>query len=512
MQSQLPHAIQLHTVIYIGASSVSMLLTSADGTEEIDFLEQSIPIAHDIFSKQRVTKSSIEKAVIIIRGYLDNIIEYGPQKPEDIKIVTTNILYEANNKENFITRLEIACGLPVSILDDGEMTRLLYLKTRRRLKDTPAMQQRTTLVIHVGPGNTRTILFNQGRIVSYSSYRLGTHRTAEAIDTLDLEGDNLIRVIREHAGGQISAIVHQYKDAGVQEIVLIGYEIQNLSSHLLKKGTNHIPLHSLRHLTQTLANLSIDKIVKNYPLDYRSAEAAVPALEINIAIIEELNVKSVSLPGSDYERGLLTDLSSNKTYAHGFEHEVLQSAFQLSEKFQVHPNHAKQVCALCVTLFERLLDFHQLNKHDLLLLKAAAILHEAGGFINPKAHHKHSMYLIMNSEIFGLGQDDVNLIALIARYHRNSPPKPTHAVYKDLLPKDQIRVTKLASILRVADALDRSHLGRVGDIDVTIKKRKMHLTLHGTQDASVERIAMRSKGDLMQDIFGMEIYINESIN
>ena len=97
MQQISQHAIEINTVIYIGASSVSMLLTSAITNEEVDFLEQSIPIAHDIFSKDRISKSSIERAVRIIRGYLDNIAEYGPQKPESLKIVATNILYEATN-------------------------------------------------------------------------------------------------------------------------------------------------------------------------------------------------------------------------------------------------------------------------------------------------------------------------------------------------------------------------------------------------------------------------------
>lgn len=510
MQVPTQQAIQLKTVIYIGASSVSMLIKSDLTGEEIDFLEKSTPLAHDVFSRGTITKSSIERTSKIISGYLNNVQEYGEQRSENINIYASNILSEASNKENFLTRLQIACGFPIKILDDGEMSRLLYLKTRRRLKDTPAMQKRTTLVLHVGPSNTRTILFNQGKIIAYQSYRLGTHRTAEAIDSLHMKGKALQRVIQEHAGSSIFNLLQDNKKNKVEEVVVIGYEIQNLSTSILKTNTNKLYLKELKTFSDKLADQSIDQIVRESPLDYQSAEAVLPALEINHQITSGLGVKYVRVPETDFERGLLLDLSIERDSAEGFEQEVINSAWELAKKYQVHVKHAKQVMELCERLFENLQDIHGLRAHDLLLLRAAALTHEVGGYIQPKAHHKHSLYILMNSEIFGLGQNDVNIIALISRYHRNSPPKANHSIYRDLSMSEQIRVSKLAAILRVADALDRAHSSRINKIQIKVKRRKLFLVLDGVHDAAVERLAMQSKGDLLQDIFGLEIVINEA--
>jgi len=204
---------------------------------------------------------------------------------------------------------------------------------------------------------------------------------------------------------------------------------------------------------------------------------------MNLAIIEALNTKNAHLPDSDYERGLLSDLTNFKNHPDGFEDEVMLSALQLSEKFEVNIDHAQQVTALCEQLFHSLTDIHLLDSYDLLLLRAAAILHEAGGFIQSKAHHKHSMYLIMHSEIFGMSQSDVNIIALISR------------------------VTKLSALLRVADALDRAHTSRIRNIHIEVQKRKLILNIRDVQDASVERLAMRNKGGLFQDIFGSHHWI-----
>ena len=144
-----------------------------------------------------------------------------------------------------------------------------------------------------------------------------------------------------------------------------------------------------------------------------------------------------------------------------------------------------------------------------MLLEVAAILHECGGYISPRAHHKHSQYLIQNSEIFGLARPDVMVVSLIARYHRRSGPRLRHASYRSLSQEDRLRVAKLAAILRVADALERAHSQRVRDFAVRIEKDKLRLTLTGVADAAVERLAMQSKGDLFHDVFGLRVTLNE---
>ncbi|MED5418284.1 MAG: HD domain-containing protein, partial [Verrucomicrobiota bacterium] len=153
---------------------------------------------------------------------------------------------------------------------------------------------------------------------------------------------------------------------------------------------------------------------------------------------------------------------------------------------------------------------HNLERRDALLLEIAALLHECGGYVSPHSHHKHSQYLIQNSEIFGLSGIDVMTISLVARYHRRSGPRLRHAAYRNLSADDRIRVSKLAALLRVADALERAHTQRIRDFSVEISRHKIQLNLEGVSDAAVERLAMQSKGDLFHDVFGLEVVIAEA--
>ncbi|WP_435894841.1 Ppx/GppA phosphatase family protein [Oceaniferula spumae] len=508
--------LSLQASIHIGASSISMLVVenrpdNAGGTESLpgDFLEQTIPLARDIFQRGSIRRSTIERCVKILNGYLETLRELGATDDTPIRAVATNILIEASNHDAFLNRIQIGCGMQIDTLDDGEMTRLIYLKTRRRLRDTPSMKKRTTLVVHVGPGNTRALLFKNGRISDYTNYRLGVYRTNEAVAGNELSGTNLSKTIREHIRSLINQIHHNYNESGIEELVIIGYEIQHLAHVLAKPGKTKSSPQALTELTTQVSAMSEESRVKKFQLDYTTAQAIVPALEINLAIAKILGVETLRLPGSDYERGLLLDLPATFSLTEGFQNEVLRSAEGLAKKYKVHRAHSMQVARLSQAIFEFTADLHQLDEHDALLLRCAALVHECGNFVSVRAHHKHSHYIILNSEIFGLGQRDISIIALIARYHRKSGPKSNHAGYRSLNSEDRMRVSKLASILRVSDALDRSHSNRIGNLKIRIQKQKLVIELEGITDASAERLAMAPKANLFHDIFGLRVTLEE---
>ena len=187
-----PETPAIRASIHVGASAVSMLILDCghpDKPQPLEFLEQPLPLGRDVFSKGLVSRSTTERAVEILTGYLVSLSELGVGPEEVSRVVVSNILSEATNKEVVSNRLSVATGLAIEILDDGEMTRLVYLKTLRRLHEIESMKKRVTLVAHVGPGNTRALLFAKGHIDEYESYRLGTHRTAEIIDASFTEGE-----------------------------------------------------------------------------------------------------------------------------------------------------------------------------------------------------------------------------------------------------------------------------------------------------------------------------------
>ncbi len=165
----------------------------------------------------------------------------------------------------------------------------------------------------------------------------------------------------------------------------------------------------------------------------------------------------------------------------------------------------RMVADIAVRLFDELHAEHGLGPRHRLLLEVAGLLHEVGGFVSSRSHHKHSGYLIANSEIFGLNRDEIAVVAQVARYHRRSGPKPSHAEYVALARETRVTVNKLAALLRVADALARGHVRHARDLRFDRQGDDLVVAIPGVADVLLEERAIAGKGDLFEDIFGMKV-------
>jgi exopolyphosphatase/guanosine-5'-triphosphate,3'-diphosphate pyrophosphatase len=143
--------------------------------------------------------------------------------------------------------------------------------------------------------------------------------------------------------------------------------------------------------------------------------------------------------------------------------------------------------------------------HSRLLLEVSAVLHDIGTYIRTSGHHKHGQYIIANSEVFGLNRHDISIVSNVVRYHRKASPMPSHSSYISLAREDRVRVMKLASILRVADALDRSHTQRISIKGIEKKDGMLIVKCEYSGDISIERMGLSRKANMFEEIFGMTV-------
>lgn len=145
-----------------------------------------------------------------------------------------------------------------------------------------------------------------------------------------------------------------------------------------------------------------------------------------------------------------------------------------------------------------------------MLLEVASIVHDIGTYISPSAHNKHSSYLINASEMFGLRKSDKSIVSNVARYHRRSGPSQTHEPYMSLPKSGRVVVSKLAAILRVADALDHSHQQKIRQFSLERSPNAYTLWVdEQIEDVFIERESLQRKGDLFVDVFGLPIYLKQ---
>jgi exopolyphosphatase/guanosine-5'-triphosphate,3'-diphosphate pyrophosphatase len=168
------------------------------------------------------------------------------------------------------------------------------------------------------------------------------------------------------------------------------------------------------------------------------------------------------------------------------------------------------VAQLAVRLFDELRSEHGLTDRDRLLLEVAALLHDVGIYVNLRGHHKHSQYILSVSEVFGLSRDDMALVSNVARYHRRAPPQKSHLPYMALDRDARIVVNKLASILRIANALDADHLQKVSDLKIVSEEGNWVLEVKGAGDFTMERLVVLSRSDLVTEVFGRRLRFRQT--
>ena len=167
--------------------------------------------------------------------------------------------------------------------------------------------------------------------------------------------------------------------------------------------------------------------------------------------------------------------------------------------------HGQRVAAIAATLFQDLAELHGLDDVWGHRLHLAAQLHDIGFAEGRKGHHKISMRLIEEDLSLNIHEDDRPWVALLARYHRKAWPSRRHARFDALKKSDRKALRKAASLLRIADALDYTHTGVVGNLAVAVKKRKVIIAVQCSGDCSAEMERVIKKGDLFMHVFGREL-------
>jgi exopolyphosphatase/guanosine-5'-triphosphate,3'-diphosphate pyrophosphatase len=179
----------------------------------------------------------------------------------------------------------------------------------------------------------------------------------------------------------------------------------------------------------------------------------------------------------------------------------LEAILDLARRYYYDADHAHQVECLAGTLFMELADYHKLDRADRKLLEYAAILHDIGYFVSAQGHHRHALMMILTEPLLPFTRDEVKIIANVARYHRKGLPNPQHTIYGTLNETDRQRVAFMAAMLRVADALDRSHKARVDELTCEVTEDSVILHVVADQELPDEAAALARRGDLFQGMF-----------
>ena len=506
---------RLFAVIDVGATAVRMEiaeLLEGGMIHTIEQLHHAVHLGKDTFTLGRIQQSTIEECVNILKNYRRVMEEYGVSAPNQIRAVATSSVREASNRDTFLDRVYIATRINLEVIEETEETRLTYLGVQDILAHHPDLQKGDLLVVEVGGGDSELLLVQDGFVTFSNTFRLGSLRMRETLDTRHTPAARLYDTFLKHIQLTVDQIHRSVPVEKTPCLVAISGDARFAASHLSPKWQEssivRIDVKSFTTFARKVASLGVDDLVRKYRISFQEAETVGPALMGYAQLAKSFGVDQVVVPKSSLRHGLLREAIGSGAWNQGLETQVMHSAISLGHKYGFDERHGTQVADLSVRLFRELQSEHQLGARHERLLRLAAILHEVGLFINSRSHHKHSMYIILNSDLFGMSRSDMNIIALIARYHRRAAPQPYHEGYTLLSRDDRMIVSKLSAILRVADALDRNHMQQVRELTFTRSRGGLSILVHDVEDLSLERVALKEKGSMFEEVYGLKVTLD----
>jgi len=496
-------------IIDLGSNSIRLQIANV--------LEKSYRIVHeyreivrigdDLFKYGFLTEHSVNKIYACFTDIKKILESYNV---EIIRAVATATLRELEKGHEIVQEIKSGFGINLEIISGEEEAKLSYLAISGNFQ----IDKYNAIITDIGGGSAEYTLALKGKIVDITSKKLGCSRLKSMFLHHNPPGIAEVYKMKQH----IQEEVEDYGDYHIDLVVCTGGTINNIANiHYIssnkdeKTKIKYVPRKFLKDFINKIRYMDIENIKKIKGVEPKRADILLPAA-INIEVLlSKSSFNGFYTFTGGLRTGLIIDTLNSMDITMPFQdlgEDIFYSQLiEIGNKFQFEEEHAKHVAFLSERIFDELNKEWRLSYENKDILTAAALLHDIGNYISFSKHHKHSYYLIRNSDIVGFNYRQKLMTAHVARYHRKNLPKKNHQVYEELDSKDINIVKKLAAILRVADGLDRGHKKFIADVNIKITKDNITINPLSDKDIILEKKAFELKKDMLESVTGKNLEI-----
>jgi exopolyphosphatase/guanosine-5'-triphosphate,3'-diphosphate pyrophosphatase len=505
-----------YAAIDIGSNSIRMLaaeVVSGSPLKTLASSRQVTRLGEGVFRTGRIGQSAMELCVNVLAQMA---AEYRSVGVIGIRAVGTSALRDASNQDEFLKRASEALQAPVEVISGQEEARLIHLGVQNRW---PHPSQRV-LMIDLGGGSAELILSEHGRMTQAFSKPLGALRLKEVFLKSDPPEARELHRMEEYIQERIVDAVKRFGDSPYDRAIAT-----SATAAAVICAVNRVPrakretadrlragVSQVRKFYQEVSVGDLESRRKIPGIGPKRAEIIVPGVAMLLQVLREFRLPKLYYSSAGLRDGIIADLAARGVGRELSQLDAEQRRLmtQMTRRYGVPLPHARKVAALAHTLFDSLQSLHHLPPSYGKVLEAASYLHDVGHYISDTRHHRHSFYMVTNSDMPGFTERERRLIAILCRYHRKSTPDATHSQFQALEPEDKRAVALLTPLLRLADALDRSKDQRVESLECQTRIGDVILRLRSDADVDLEQWAGERVADVFREAYGRQLAITKA--
>lgn len=504
------HAPDRFAAIHVGSEQISIQIVEYTKLENIKVIEHStcqVTLGEETFKNGRISFGAVSEICEILKGYCRQLVEYGVT---EYRLIATTAIREAQNQPYIIDQIRVKTGLNVEVVDMPQEIFYKYVSLVKTVNDHGWLKLREDMLfVDISSGGLGFTLFTDGSLKYQQNIHIGALRIKESFEKKQRDSTHFQQALSEYISSTIEPVQTEMRQHNVKRLVLSGPEIK-LLLQMLGKEQGRVTLISLSEfngLYKKVSSLNLPQIITAFQLTEHKAEIVLPTIVLYKQILSLTSPREIMVLSDRFAEGVVIKHIAEKTdheHKELIESQMINLCWEISKRYYYDPNHAAAVVKWSMLLFNKLARIQGLDERHRLLLQAAAILHDIGKHVNLRRHYFYSYRLIISSDILGFTGAERHIIANVAYYHSKGIPSDTDSNFADLTPSQKATVSKLSAIIRLADAIDRSHLQKASHGEVALRGEELIITVTSREDMSLEGWTFADKAGFFEDVFGIK--------
>ncbi len=497
--------------IDIGTNSIHMIVAEASerrGYRVVDREKDMVQLGLSSLDGQPLTNDAIERGVMSIAKMSEIAQRW---EADEIIAVATSAVREAPNRREFLRLVREASGIKVRVISGEEEADYIF----RAVRSTVDLQGSTAVCIDIGGGSAEVVVGTAAEIFYTASEPLGSLRLSQRFELTDRPSDASIEACREYVAERAARFRKRVRRLGVDMAIGTSGTVLTLASICNRSGDGDAAANALKRIDAArlgeviaqLAAMTASERSERFGIDGKRAATIIGGAIALDEILRALKIESLLACPVAIREGIIESrvavLGASTRPGRGSLRR--HSVHVFAERTDCDMRHGRHVSRLAGRIFDQTPTLHGMPPEMRELLEYAAMLHESGAHISDRGHHKHSYYLIRHGDLRGFTEEQLLVIANVARYYRKAPPEVSHPNFEELSDDQKASVQKLSAILRIAEGLDRGHRQRVRDVAVQRGDGNVRFVVRIRADASVELESAEKRAKYFGKLFNVKV-------
>lgn len=499
-------------VMEIGAQDVIMKvyeIAPRKGMQVIDSLRRMVPVGKDTYSEGRISTQVLEQICNAFTHFKQTLAEYGIT---EYYALANSAVREAKNCAMVVDQIEVRTGIRVRVLSNSEQ-RYVRIKGVIARENDFKLPEKGTAMVDIGAGSLQISIYEKKALATTQNIRLGMAKIGEMFSAFSWEYPVVELVLKEMIDNDVQTFEKMFlKDHTIRSLILVGDTlISQIRKVLEHTGDPGITAEDIRKLYSQIRGKSTSEISQMLDMPFEYAAMVLPVMILAQTLLDASQAERIWIPQSDLCDGYAIDYMEKHKLGritYNFEEDIIASTKTICKRYKGNQAHAEYLEQMAGKFFDLLQKYHGLGERERLLLRLAAILHDCGKFISMSAPGECAYQIIMSTEILGISHMEREMVASIVRY--NTMELPNFREFDGKLGNDEyLIVMKLAAILRVCNALDRSHRQKFADMKLTIKDSNIVITTAYPDNITLEKKTLQDKQDFFEEVYGLGFEIKQ---